>query len=39
VSICKNGEPLLQMLTLEPGVEFVLATGVAVVENCEDSEL
>jgi hypothetical protein len=34
-----DGQPLLQMLPLEPGVEFVLAASTAVVENREDSGL
>ena len=35
----RNGEPLLQMFTLEPGVEFGLAAGTAVVKDRKNSGL
>ena len=30
-----NGEPLAQMLALEPLLEFCLASGAAIVKDCE----
>ena len=35
----RHGQPLVQMLALEPGVEFGLAAGTAVVEDRQDAGL
>ena len=33
----RNGQPLHQMFTLEPRLEFGLTAGAAVVPDCEDA--
>ena len=35
----RHGEPLDEMLALEPGFEFRLAAGAAIVEDREDAGL